>query len=221
MAKINVEPSTLPVEVANDNLDLFIKNAVKQNVDGIHFDVIDGIFAPDKAMPISLAKKLKKSNQDVNISVHLMAKNAKKYVNKFLKINPQTIFFHIESCKHAVDAIKLLNKIKSQKVFAGIAIDLDTSITDELLQVLKSCDAVLVMSVKTGKSGQPFDSKALDKIKLIRENNKSIKIYIDGGINNKTFKKAIIAGATTLCVGSYLYNLVKSNNASEFLSLVN
>jgi ribulose-phosphate 3-epimerase len=46
---------------------------------------------------------------------------------------------------------------------------------------------------------------ALDKIKWLREKAPSLDIAVDGGINNKTGKQCVLAGANILIAGSYIF----------------
>ena len=85
-----------------------------------------------------------------------------------------------------------------------------------VLPYLKNIDVVLIMSVEPGFGGQAFDENAINKIselrKIIDENNYNCLIEVDGGINDKTSKKVIKAGADILVSGSYLF---KSEDMKE------
>ena len=68
---------------------------------------------------------------------------------------------------------------------------------------------VLVMTVEPGFGGQSFMYDTMDKVKSIREyainNNLTLDIQVDGGINEKTAKSAIAAGANVLVAGSAVF----------------
>jgi ribulose-phosphate 3-epimerase len=70
--------------------------------------------------------------------------------------------------------------------------------------VLKYADMVLFMSVHPGFSGQSFIESVLPKIKALRKIY-SKDIQVDGGINDKTAKSVIEAGANILVAGSYFF----------------
>ena len=67
---------------------------------------------------------------------------------------------------------------------------------------------VLVMSVWAGKGGQSFILETIDKIQELKqylsENHLDLDIEVDGGINDKTAKLAVQAGANILVSGSYI-----------------
>ena len=78
---------------------------------------------------------------------------------------------------------------------------------------------VLVMSVVPGEGGQAFIQSTVDKIKdlkkYIEENNLDLDIEVDGGINDKTAKSAIEAGADILVAGSYIIHAEDQKEAIE------
>jgi ribulose-phosphate 3-epimerase len=69
------------------------------------------------------------------------------------------------------------------------------------------------MSVNPGFGGQEFIERTLEKIRVARRLIDSAKyncvIEIDGGINDKTGKQCIEAGADILVAGNYVF---KSND---------
>ena len=102
----------------------------------------------------------------------------------------------------------------------GIAINPSTSM-DLLEDCLHLFDYVLVMSVEPGMGGQKFNMEAVERIKrikqIINEKNLDLLIQVDGGINDKTSKLCIDAGARLLVCGSYLF----ANDSEEIEERVN
>ncbi len=221
MNKIKIEPTTLIDDLNGNNLNNYIKLALEQNVSGIHFDVIDGKYAPKKAMKISWAKSARIAFPNAYFSVHIMAIKPKKYLKQYLKIEPKVMFFQIEGTKNFAEAEKLINWA-TDKTQIGIAIDLQTPIDNNLISLINKSNVVLILPVKAGQSGQKMVETALEKVIKIKKQCKNIKeIYVDGGINAQNANKVISAGATTLCMGSYLYKLITTNNASNFVKSIN
>ena len=69
---------------------------------------------------------------------------------------------------------------------------------------------VCMMSVNPGFGGQTFIEHTYKKIKQLRqridENNLSVKIEVDGGVNLKNAKAIIDAGAHVLVAGNTVFN---------------
>ncbi len=79
--------------------------------------------------------------------------------------------------------------------------------------IINEIDLILIMSVNPGYGGQKFLESQINKIKNCRKkiikSGRNIDLEVDGGINDKTAKKAIAAGADVLVSGSYIFS---SNN---------
>lgn len=185
-----------------------IKKLDKMNIDYFHIDIMDGIFVENttwKYKEVSKILKHTKTKKDV----HLMVKEPKKYIDEYIKMKPEIITFHYETTKNHVE---LINYIKENNIKAGISIKPNTKV-EEIENLLKYVDLVLVMSVEPGKGGQKYIENSTNKInelyKLREENNYNYIIEVDGGINNET--KEFAKNADILVVGSYITN----NNYEE------
>ena len=166
-----------------------------------HLDVMDGKFVKNKSLYFEL--EIPKNNYQV----HLMIKNPEEWIKENSKF-AKTIIFHIESTKNPESIIKL---IKSKKKKIGIAINPRTSVS-KMKDIIKQADSVLIMTVNPGKYGAKFLPNNLKKIKEIKKINPRIKVGVDGGISDKTIKKASKAEADFFTIGSYLQ---KSDNPKE------
>ena len=82
------------------------------------------------------------------------------------------------------------------------------------------------MTVEPGFGGQSFMENQIDKIKsisnYIKENNLSVDIEIDGGVNYETGKICRDAGANILVAGSFLFKqenlLTATNELNKFFN---
>ena len=87
--------------------------------------------------------------------------------------------------------------------------------------VIEDVDMVLVMTVNPGFGGQKFIPSMMRKVKAVREMAErcglDLDIEVDGGINDKTSREAIKAGANVLVAGSYVYGADDVKKAIESL----
>ena len=71
-------------------------------------------------------------------------------------------------------------------------------------------DLILIMTVNPGFGGQAFLESQLPKIRAAREridaSGREVMLEVDGGINEKTAKLAIAAGADVLVAGNAVFN---------------
>ena len=87
----------------------------------------------------------------------------------------------------------------------GLALDKDTQIDVLGSLNLEDLDALLVMTIKAGLSGQEFMPELLEKVRKLRERARFTPIGVDGGINNETIVEAQKAGATRFISTSHLF----------------
>lgn len=211
---IIVSPSILSADFAN--LERDIKLVENASADWLHIDVMDGHFVPNITIGIPVVKSLKKVTK-LPLDVHLMIETPEIYSEKFIKAGADILTFHYEAMKNDTEIIKLIEKIKSFGVKAGISIKPKTS-PDVLLPFLDKVDLVLIMTVEPGFGGQKFISECADKISFIRQNApQNLIIQVDGGINSETAKICIQNGANSLVAGSYIYG---SKDARKAISLL-
>ena len=173
----------------------------------IHWDIMDGIFVPNTAIPLEAVKATAKVHKMVN-DVHIMVADPMKVAPEFIEAGADIVTFHFEALECPVCCKKLIDKIHSLGCKAGISIKPKTNVK-VLKELVKYVDLVLIMSVEPGKGGQAFIPSALGKIKKLRKwidkENLNCLIEVDGGLNGETGQKCRKAGVDILVAGSYLY----------------
>jgi ribulose-phosphate 3-epimerase len=187
----------------------------------IHFDVMDGDFVPNLTFGPQFISNLRNQTKNV-FDVHLMINRVSKFLDDYIKAGSDIITFHIEIEENLSE---LISKIKDKDIKAGIAIKPKTP-WEEIKSLLHSIDQVIIMTVEPGFGGQSFMSSQIDKIKsisnYIRDNNLSVDIEIDGGVNYETGKICRDAGANILVAGSFLFKqenlLTATNELNKFFN---
>lgn len=200
-----VAPSLLSADKAN--LASEISKVGNFGAEYIHWDIMDGIFVPNKSFEPSVVAANVHIHDMVN-DVHIMVQDPMKWTPIFITAGADIITFHYEAvaCEECIK--KLVKLCHDKNVKVGISIKPKTKVK-VLKELLPLFDLVLVMSVEPGKGGQKFMPCALRKIKKLRkwidENKLDCLIEVDGGINAKTGKLCRNAGADILVAGSYLF----------------
>ena len=173
----------------------------------IHWDIMDGVFVPNKSIPVEAVKENAKVHKMVN-DVHIMVADPMKVAPEFIEAGADYVTFHFEALACPKCCKKLIDKIHDLGCKAGISIKPKTNVK-VLKELVQYVDLVLVMSVEPGKGGQAFIPSALGKIKKLRKwidkENLNCLIEVDGGINDVTGQKCRKAGVDILVAGSYLY----------------
>lgn len=197
---IQIIPSLLSIDIKN--LEKSISN-IPSSVKILHLDVMDGHFVDNITFGPHFVKVIRELT-DRYLDVHLMIENPDKYFERFIDAGATHISFHIETTKNP---ILLIKKLKKRKIKSGIVLNPETEL-EKIVPYLDYVDYVLVMSVHPGFAGQKFLKYTLKKIRRLKmlRGSRKYKIEIDGGINDKTGKDAIKAGADWIVSGSYLFN---------------
>lgn len=177
------------------------------NANYLHIDTMDGIFVPNKQMPIEEIIQLEKYTK-IPLDIHLMVENPEQYLSYLANKNIEYITFHIEINKNINN---LIDKIKSLGYKVGLSIKPNTNV-EKIIPYLPLIDLVLIMSVEPGFGGQKFINQTLKKAKEIRNMNKEITIEIDGGINDTNIQE-IKKYVDIAVVGSYITNSIDFNQA--------
>ena len=197
---VKIAPSILSADFARLGEDV---NAVADaGADYIHFDVMDGHFAPNFTFGPAVVNAVRPYTDKV-FDVHLMIEPVTAYIEPFVKAGADIITVHAEADKH-LD--RLLQYIKSFGVKAGVS--LNPAKPENVLEyVLDKIDLVLVMTVNPGFGGQSFISSQLKKIERIKSmiGSRPVELEVDGGVNSETARLCRTAGADVLVAGSAVF----------------
>jgi ribulose-phosphate 3-epimerase len=167
----------------------------------LHLDVMDGHFVPNLTYGLTLVEAFSKLTR-LPLEVHLMISNPGEYVERYFEAGASGMTIHAEA---VADPADVLQKIRSLGAAAGLAINPPTP-AEQIRPYLDLCDIVLVMSVMPGFGGQEFNPVALEKLRMLRGLVRAdCLLEIDGGINPKTIRPSVDAGAQLLVIGSAIF----------------
>ncbi len=200
---IKISPSILSCDFGKISDE--IAAIKKAGADMVHLDVMDGNFVNNISFGIPVISSIRKCT-DMFFDTHLMINEPERYLDKFIDAGSDMVTFHLEACS---DAMKAIHKIHSRGIKAGISIKPATP-AEAVFDYLEDVDMILVMTVEPGFGGQALIPSTLEKVKMLRDEinrrGSDAQIQVDGGINEKTAKLAVLAGADILVAGSYVFN---------------
>ena len=196
---VRIAPSILSADFAALGDD--VRAIARAGADYIHIDVMDGHFVPNITIGPAVVKALRKTSRKP-FDVHLMISPVDSYIGAFVDAGADIVTVHPEAGPHLHRTIQ---EIHRHGVKAGVSLNPATPVA-AALEVLGDVDLVLVMSVNPGFGGQKFIPGTLDKIAALREaidaSGRDIDLEVDGGIDEKTARAAIAAGADVLVAGT-------------------
>jgi ribulose-phosphate 3-epimerase len=135
------------------------------------------------------------------IEVHLMIERPELFLEAFAESGATLIEVQVEA---TTSLYRTVQSIKELGCKAGVAINPATPL-EHLREILAYIDMVNVMTVEPGFGGQKFIAHSPEKISRLRAMDPEMEIEVDGGIDAKTARLAVSAGATVLVAGNSVF----------------
>ena len=159
-------------------------------------------------------------NSTIPMDCHLMTKKPLLFAKEYIGAGVNIITAQIEAFETDRQIDEFITYAKNHNTLVGLSVEPNTDVR-RILPYLDKLDIVLIMSVKTGKSGQEFNEIVLSKIeylaRLKANYNYTYKIEVDGGITDKTAVLVKQAGADIVVSGNYVYQSQNCKDSIEKL----
>jgi ribulose-phosphate 3-epimerase len=199
---VKIAPSILAADFSR--LGEQVREAERAGADRIHVDVMDGHFVPNISLGAPIVTSLRPVTQ-LRIETHLMITNPDAFLEEFVEAGSDSFLVHWEG---NVNLHRTVHKIAKLGKRVGIAINPATP-ANVLEEMLPEIDQVLVMTVDPGFGHQQFLHATLLKIAKVRRMidrcNPVCDLEVDGGIDPRTARLAMAAGANVLVAGSAVF----------------
>jgi len=184
------------------NLGKAVKVLEAAKVDALHFDFCDGHFTPTFLFSCPILASIR-SLTTLRFDVHLYCEYPSRYLDELVSCGADVVIVQVESKENYQDVIK---KIRKKGMKAGVGILPETSIPENIKEVLPEVSLIIANTVGPAYSGQPFDRRGLRNMRevseIIAKSGYKVNIGADGGVRNETLDVLLDAGANFFVCGS-------------------
>lgn len=206
----------IPAILTNDlnEFQTLLEKIEKAPVKRLQIDIIDGIFTDNVTIEPEM---MYGTETKLMIDYHLMVDEPVDWIDRCVRGYADRIIGQIERMSNQVQFVEKVQEVGAQ---VGLAIDLDTPVSELDGTILNNLDVVLVMSVATGYGGQKFDDRALTKIDQLDEirsrDDTPFRICDDGGITLDNIDDVRRFGVNEVSIGKRLIQGDIVRNYDEF-----
>ncbi|MBI2939121.1 MAG: ribulose-phosphate 3-epimerase [Chloroflexi bacterium] len=169
--------------------------------DLLHFDVIDGHFAPNLTLGPDLVRAARRIS-GLPFEAHLMVVEPEPLLGRFAEAGVQLITVHPEVCR---DVVQVIRQIRRHGMRAGVALSPTTS-PAVLDHILDQIDLVTVMTIVPGLGGQLLIPQMIPKIGDVRRHlgahAERVLIAVDGQVSRECGPEMVRRGARVLICGT-------------------
>ena len=217
--KCQLLPSIMCVNWLDVKKDL---DQIADKVDYFHWDLVDGVFAPDFTMGSSIINTIRELYQNKG-DFHFMIDEPSRLFSSFNMQEGDRACIHVECCKNLHRDI---TKLRDLGLSPGVALSPATPLST-LDFILEDIDRVLLLTVDPGFHSQPIIKQAMRKVKnlyaLLKETDSlHIDIVVDGHVNLNTIPEMYEKGAREFVLGkSGLFGKNIKNNLDKTYNLLN
>jgi len=208
---------------SKESFESKIETVEKFGVDMIHLDVMDGKFVPNTTFFHDTIKNLRGITK-LPFDTHLMINNPFDVLDSYIDAGCDVITVHIEVCNDEKEFEKINNKIISNGVSPGLAINPNTELPKWIYHYLDRLDVIIIMSVNPGFAGQKFIPSVLPRMKNLipdlKSNGYGGYFEADGGIDLSTISSCYEAGCRIFVMGNAIFgsdNIIETLKNTKFL----
>ncbi len=210
--RVAIHPSILAADFAHLAREI---RDVEPHVDGLHLDVMDGVFVPN----ISFGPVVVEAVRHVTtlpLHCHLMIVDPVRYLRAFRDAGADLIIVHLEAIDEPARALLAVRECGAR---VGVTLNPGTPL-ERVEPVLGLVDELLIMSVDPGFGGQRFQPSSLERVRAasaLREGRGRFLIAVDGGIGPDNAAAVVAAGADILVAGTAVFRAKDRKRAIEAL----
>ncbi len=171
----------------------------------IQIDIVDGKYVPHTSWPFTepapmhAFAQLSRYTRDFSLEVDCMVQDPEQYLDDIVSVGVMRIIIHVGSTQNYAGIIA---HAQQHRYLLGFAFTNDTPL-EMLHTYIDDVDFVQLMGIReVGQQGQPFDTRTLERARLLRQTYPDLDIAVDGSVNAHTIPQLYAAGVNRFAPGS-------------------
>jgi len=181
-----------------------IQRAEASGVDSIHFDMMDGHYAPNLAFGPDHLAALRRWTR-LPFLTHLELSNPDEVLDRFGPLHSEVLIVQWDTLARPAETFE---RIRSRGVQVGLGLGPGTPVR-EAVALLPLLDLLLILGVSPGFGGQAMHSDTPERVRSARaasaEVRPGLRIAVDGGVGLNNAASLVEAGADCLIMGTALF----------------
>lgn len=176
----------------------------------LHFDVMDGRFAPQLTLGLALVEAVKTA---LLKDVHLMIEEPLTALEDYAAAGADVITVHAEAGWPAHRALQVIGDLPNANdpargVLRGVALNPGTPL-QALSPLLEMVDLVMLLAINPGWGGQQFlpaTRERADQVRrMIAASGREVLLGVDGGVTRRNLPEVAAVGADLVVTGSAVF----------------
>jgi len=176
----------------------------------LHFDVMDGRFAPQLTLGPTLVKAVQTT---LLKDVHLMIEEPLATLEEYAAAGADVITVHAESGWQVHRALQALGDLTNvndpaRGILRGVALNPGTPL-EVLPPLLEMVDLVMLLAINPGWGGQQFLPSMQERVghvrRMIASSGREILLGVDGGVTRRNLAEVAALGADLVVTGSAVF----------------
>ncbi len=190
----------------------------------VHFDVMDGRFAPMMTIGPRVVGAVATS---LLKDVHLMIEEPLAHLDDFVQAGADVVTVHVEACRHPHRALQALGAMTNANdpgrgIVRGLALNPGTALA-AVGPLLDEIDLLLVLAVNPGWGGQRFIAATAGRLaearRMIASCGRDVLLGVDGGVKRDNVAAIAAMGVDVVVTGSAVFDgAAAEENARAMLS---